>query len=116
MMTSVVAGNSTLQVPYDFPPGMVSVRVVAQQPIYVYVVNADGRAAYMAGTPFTSYGGSLAGQAPRRDYALRMILPPRAQWFLLLKNPALFAMPVSYDASHRSIAPRVVVPRCRLDS
>jgi hypothetical protein len=106
MMTSFIAPNSTLRVPYTFPPGFVTIRVIAQDPVRVYVVDADGLAAYTGGTPFTSYGGSPASHEARRDYALSLTLPPRAQWFLLIANPWQDRhVNASYDAAIGSPQP-----------
>jgi hypothetical protein len=98
MMRSIqIAAGGAVRIPYTFPGyAFVLVQVVSSVPVIVYIVDADGLAAFSAGAPLQNWGSSPQAQ---RDHNLRVQLPPRAEWNLLIVNqypePAL----VSYDAT-----------------
>lgn len=75
--------NKTLSVPYMFTPNAtVWICVRSNQPVDVFMVDAEGLAAFQRNEMFVSWGGSTG----RLEHSLSVFLPSRAQWNLLIKN------------------------------
>jgi hypothetical protein len=77
--------NKAIPVPYPIPPSqLASVRVVADRPVNVFVVDEGGYGAYRNGQKPPRL---LASSTARTEHAFQVRLPVGGQWYLLIENP-----------------------------
>jgi len=97
MQETQVAANAASRIPYSFPSNaVVEVQVFAPQPVSVYVVDDCGLAAFSAGAATNS---AWATSEDQTAHAMRLRLPPRSQWNVLIVNRSAAPVMVNYDAT-----------------